>query len=328
MATRTVKRTVGLAVLTALLVFMMSGIICWQAVGADISNPRANFWRTVREGIPGFTKVTTAGHKILIVNSGENWREFRNGFLAPFSQWIIAIALVVMGILYWRMGPDKMKAPRSGVTIQRYAKWERILHWYTAVLFIIMAITGLSILLGRIFFIPVFGHLADSYWLQASKVLHNYCGPLLLIGIFLEFTFWVRYNIPKKMDLDWFKNMGGYIGSRPRPHIGKVNAGEKGWFWLIAIFGTAVGITGVILDFPIWQQTRFTMQVSHAIHAVVAVLFVTASLGHIYMGTIGVEGAFEGMWTGFVDTEWAKEHSDLWYEEQIREQGGKAEASS
>ena len=328
MATRTVKRTVGLAVLLTLFVFLMSGIIYWQAIGADISNPRANFWRTVREGIPGFTKVTTAGHKILIVNSGENWREFRNGFLAPFSQWIIAIALVVMGGFYWRMGPDKMKAPRSGEKVERYHKWERVLHWYTAVLFIIMAITGLSILLGRVFLIPVIGHWVDSAYLQASKVLHNYCGPLLLIGIFLEFIFWVRYNIPKKMDLDWFKNMGGYIGEGPRPHIEKVNAGEKGWFWLIAIFGTTVGITGVMLDFPIWQQTRFTMQVMHAIHAVVAVLFVTASLGHIYMGTIGVEGAFEGMWTGFVDTEWAKEHSDLWYEEQIRENSGKAEASS
>ena len=326
MATRTLKRTVGLVVLGSLLVFLMSGILYWQAIGADVSNPRANMWRTVREGIPGFTKVTTAGHRILIVNSGENWREFRNSFLTPFSQLIIAIALVVMGLFYWRIGPDKMKAPRSGVKVERYVTWERILHWYTAVLFIIMAITGLSLLLGRIFLIPVFGHWADSAYLQASKVLHNYCGPLLLIGISLEFIFWVRYNIPKKMDLDWFKNMGGYIGSGTRPHIEKVNAGEKGWFWLIAIFGTVVGITGVILDFPIWGQTRFTMQISHAIHAVVAILFATASLGHIYMGTIGVEGAFEGMWTGFVDTEWAKEHSDLWYEEQMQQKSEKTEA--
>ncbi|HET6460957.1 MAG TPA: formate dehydrogenase subunit gamma [Syntrophales bacterium] len=328
MATRTVNRTIGLFVLGSVLVLLMSGILYWQAIGADVSNPRANMWRTVREGFAGFTKVTTAGHKILIVNSGENWREFRNGFLAPFSQWIIAIAVVVMGVFYWRVGPDKLKKPLSGVKIERYRQWERVLHWYTALLFIIMAITGLSLLLGRIFLIPVFGHWADSAYLQAAKVLHNYCGPLFLIGIFLEFIFWVRYNIPKKMDLDWFKNMGGYIGGGHRPHIEKVNAGEKGWFWLIAIFGTAVGITGAILDFPIWGQTRFTMQLSHAIHAIVAVLFVTASLGHIYMGTIGVEGAFQGMWTGSVDTEWAQEHSDLWYDTVMREKGEKTEASS
>jgi formate dehydrogenase subunit gamma len=323
MATRTVKRTVGLFVLGTLLVFLMSGIFYWQAIGADVSNPRANLWRVVREGVPGFTKVSTAGHKILIVNSGENWREFRNSFLMPFSQWIIAVALVVMGVFYWRVGPDKLEKPRSGVKIERYTRRERILHWYTASLFVVMAITGLSLLLGRIALIPIFGHWADSAYLQASKVLHNYCGPLLLIGIFLEFIFWVRYNIPKKMDLDWFKSMGGLLGKGPRPHTGKVNGGEKGWFWLMAIFGIAAGVTGVLLDFPIWGQTRFTMQISHAIHAVVAVLFITVSFGHIYMGSLGVEGVFEGMWTGYVDEVWAKQHSDLWYEEKMREKGEK-----
>jgi len=319
MATRTVKRTVGLFVLGTLLVFLMSGILYWQAIGADVSNPRANMWRVVREGFQGFTKVTTAGHKILIVNSGENWREFRNSLLMPFSQWIIAVALVVMGLFYMRIGPDKLEKPRSGVLIERYTLGERVLHWYTAVLFVIMAVTGLSLLLGRILLIPIFGHWADSAYLQTSKVLHNYCGPLFLIGIFIEFVIWVRYNIPRKIDLAWFKTMGGMLGSGPRPHTGKVNAGEKGWFWLIFLFGIAVGVTGVLLDFPIWGQTRFTMQVSHVIHATVAVLFVTASFGHIYMGSLGVEGVFEGMWTGYVDEVWAKQHSDLWYEEQMHE---------
>jgi len=99
-------------------------------------------------------------------------------------------------------------------------------------------------------------------------------------------------------------------------------------FWLILIFGIAVGVTGIVLDFPIWGQTRSTMQLSHVIHATVAVLFVTVSFGHIYMGTEGIEGVFEGMWTGFVDAVWAKQHYDLWYEEKMREKGEKTEASS
>jgi formate dehydrogenase subunit gamma len=167
--------------------------------------------------------------------------------------------------------------------------------------------------------IPIFGHAVVSGFLQASKLLHNYCGPLLLIGILLEFFIWMRYNIPKKMDLEWFKSMGGMLGSGPRPHTGKVNGGEKGWFWLIFIFGIAVGVTGVLLDFPVWGQTRFTMQLSHVIHVTAAVLFVTASFGHIYMGTLGVEGVFEGMWTGFIDAVWAQQHHDLWYEEKMHE---------
>ncbi|MCG6535076.1 MAG: formate dehydrogenase subunit gamma, partial [Syntrophales bacterium LBB04] len=242
------------------------------------------------------------------------------------SPWIIILALAGMGILYVSVGQEKLRKPRSGMMIKRYTLGERLLHWYTALLFIMMAVTGLSLLLGRIILIPIFGYMAVSWYLQASKVLHNYCGPLLLVGIFLEFIIWMRYNIPKKIDLQWFKNMGGMIGHGAIPHSEKINAGEKAWFWIVFIFGMAVGITGVLLDFPIWDQSRLTMQVSHVIHATVAVLFVTVSFGHIYMGTIGVEGAFEGMWTGFVDSVWAQEQHDLWYEEKLRESGEKPAA--
>jgi len=323
MGTQTGKRSIGVLAVAALLLCLFAGIYYWQAVGADVSNPRANFWRVVREGIAGFTKVTTAGHHILIVNSGENWREIRNGLIMRGSQWILALALIGMGLFYFFVGSDKLEKPRSSVKIERFTLGERVLHWYIAVIFIIMAITGLSLLLGRLALIPILGHPIVSGYLQTSKALHNYCGPLLLVGILLAFLIWVRYNIPKRMDLQWFKNMGGIIGHSSRPHAGKVNGGEKGWFWLVVIFGIGVGITGVLLDFPIWGQTRFTMQLSHVIHATVAVLFVTVSFGHIYTGTIGIEGVFEAMWAGSVDAVWAQQHADLWYQEKMREREAK-----
>ncbi|HET6489362.1 MAG TPA: formate dehydrogenase subunit gamma [Syntrophales bacterium] len=325
MSTRTAKRAVGFLVLGTLLVILSSGILIWQAGSADVSNPRANFWRAVRDGVPGYTSVSTPGHHVLILNSGENWREIRNEILIRFSPWLLIAALAVMGAFYWRVGPDRLEE-HTGEKVQRYATWERAMHWYTAGLFVIMAVTGLCLLLGRVLLIPLVGHPIVSGALQASKVLHNYCGPLLLVGFALIFVSWVRYNIPRKYDLDWFKGMGGFLRG-PRPHIGRVNAGEKGWFWIVFLFGIIVGITGVILDFPIWGQSRYTMQVSHVIHATVAVLFVTISFGHIYMGTIGVEGAFEGMWTGYVDKGWARQHSDLWYEEVMRKKGEHPEPS-
>jgi len=325
MGTQTGKRSIGVLAAGALLLCLFTGIYYWQAIGADIENPRANFWRVVRQGIPGFTTVSSQGHKILIQNGGENWREIRNGLIMRGSQWVLALALIAMGLFYFFVGSDKLEKPRSGVKIERFILGERVLHWYIALLFTIMAITGLSLLLGRLALIPIFGHPVVSGYLQTSKALHNYCGPLLLVGILLASVIWVRYNIPKKMDLQWFKNMGGMIGHGSRPHAGKVNGGEKGWFWLVVIFGIAVGITGVLLDFPIWGQTRFTIQLSHIIHVTVAVLFVTASFGHIYVGTIGIEGVFEGMWTGFVDAVWAQQHADLWYQEKIREREAKHE---
>jgi formate dehydrogenase subunit gamma len=39
------------------------------------------------------------------------------------------------------------------------------------------------------------------------------------------------------------------------------------------------------------------------------------SLGHIYMGTLGMAGAYDAMRTGYVDEEWAREHHEYWYNE-------------
>ncbi len=316
MATQKVRRTTSFLALGVLIFVLLSWVFYLQAIGPDASNPQANFWRAVRQGIPGFTTVSSEGHKVLILNSGENWREIRNGLIMRASQWIILLALFAMALFYVIVGKDRLEKPRSGIKIERFTLLERILHWYTALAFIIMAITGLSMLLGRLFLIPIFGHWFVAVYIQGAKTLHNYCGPLLLAGIFVEMLSWMRYNIPSKTDLQWFRNMGGMLGG-PRTHAGRINAGEKGWFWLVFLFGVGMGISGILLDFPIWGQSRFTMQLSHVTHVTLAVLFATASFGHIYVGTIGTEGVFEGMWTGCVDVVWAQQHNDLWYEEIV-----------
>lgn len=317
MTTLTRNKLTGYMVLGTVLVFLLGGAFYLQAIGADQANPRANFWRVVRHGISGYSSTPQQGHTVLIQNGGENWREIRNILIIGISPWVLGLALAAMGLFYLIVGGDKLEQPRSGVMIKRFSLGERLLHWYTALLFIGMAITGLSMLFGRSVLIPGFGHAAVASYLSVSKLLHNWCGPFFLAGVFLEFVIWVRHNIPRKIDLQWYRGMGGMIGNGPRPQTGKINGGEKAWFWLMFLFGTAVGVTGVLLDFPIWEQTRFTMQLSHVIHATVGVLFITASFGHIYMGTLGVEGAFEGMWRGVVDAVWAKQHADLWYEKEM-----------
>jgi formate dehydrogenase subunit gamma len=328
MSTHAVSRTAGILVMGLVFVLLAGGILSWQAGAEDVTNPRANFWRVVREGVAGFTEVASPAHKVLIQNGGENWREIRNGLLVRFSPWVILLMLAALALFYRFVGPEKLDKPRSGLRIERYSLLERILHWYTAVAFIIMALTGLSLLLVRAILLPILGHPAVSVWLQAAKVLHNYCGPLLVVGLALEVVLWMRFNIPEKVDLQWFKSMGGMLGHGPRPHAGKVNGGQKAWFWAVCLFGIAVGSTGIVLDFPIWNQTRLVMQVSQVIHATVAVLFVTASCVHIYMGTVGTEGGFESMWAGSVDVVWAQQHSDLWYEETRRRGEGEPMVSS
>jgi formate dehydrogenase subunit gamma len=307
-------------VLGILFIFLAGGILI--AFAQSQNNPRADFWRAVRNGDPGYTSVASKAQKVLIQNSGQNWREIRNGLLANIAPWILAAVLAVIGLFFAVVGTDRLKEPRSGTQIPRYSLAERILHWITAVLFVLMAITGLSMLFGRAVLIPVMGYSSFSSYLQASKLVHNYCGPFFLAGVVIEIAVWIKDNVPNKMDLIWLKKLGGIVGKGPRPHAGKVNGGEKAWFWIVVIAGLGVGITGLILDFPNFGQSRLTMQIAHIIHASLAVLFIAASFGHIYMGTIGAEGTFEGIWSGKVDASWAKQHQDLWYEEKTGEKIG------
>lgn len=282
------------------------------------ANPRSDTWRAVRQGQAGTTTVDAEAHKVLIQTGGQLWRSIRNGPLAAISPWLIAGVLVIIGVFFLIFGRDKLEEPRSGVMLQRFSLAERILHWVTAALFILLAVSGLSMLFGRAVLIPLFGPAGFAAYMQVGLWVHNFSGPFFLAGVLIEFVVWVRDNIPTRMDLHWFRNLGGLTGG-PRPHAAKVNGGEKAWFWLMVLAGSAVGVTGVILDFPIWGQTRQSMQVAHVIHATVAVLFVAASFGHIYIGTIGAEGTFEGMWRGKVDAVWAKQHQDLWYQEKTGE---------
>jgi len=293
-----------------------------QAAAKQDTNPRANFWRYVREGNQGYTSesgpYTT---DVLIQNGGQNWRELRNGPVASIAPWWLAIVLLAIGAFYVLRGQIRLEHRPSGKTVERWNQSERIVHWYTAVLFIILAISGLSLLFGRAVLIPVFGLKGFSVYAEFSKTLHNYLGPFFIVGVLLEIIAWIKHNIPNHLDWEWLKSWGGMVGKGKHPHAGRFNGGEKMWFWVITTVGVVVCITGLIMDFPNFGQTRETMQLSNLIHGVLAVIWISVSFGHIYIGTIGTEGVLEGMTTGRVSVEWAKQHHDLWYEE-VRRGGG------
>lgn len=290
------------------------------------ANPHANFWGAVREGVSGTTTVQGQERGVLIQNSGQNWREVRNGPVASISPYVFAAVVALIGLFFVIWGRDRLEETPSGETVRRWSLFDRLLHWYTAILFLILAITGFSLLFGRAVLIPVLGLYGFGAYAGWAKVLHNYCGPLFLAGVLLEIAVWIRYNIPRRYDWAWFKNLGGLIGGSS-PHVGRVNAGQKAWFWAVVGFGLAVGASGVIMDFPLFGQTRFVMQVSNVVHSVLATLFVSFSFVHMYMGTLGTEGAFEGMWSGTVSGAFARQHHDLWYEKLV-EKGAAGKPSS
>lgn len=278
-------------------------------------NERANFWREVRGGTPGYSAVSGPEANVLIQNGGENWRALRNGPIFTYVWWMLVAGVAMCVFFYLVAGRIKITNGRAGKTIQRWSAFERTMHWFTASLFIILAITGLSLLYGRTVLIPVLGKDGFAAYAEVAKALHNYLGPLFAIGLLMELVVWVRDNFPNRHDVAWFAKGGGF--GKAHPSAGRMNGGEKAWFWILATVGVAAVLSGLFMNFPIFEQTRNQMQIANLIHIVSGGVLLLGAFGHIYIGTIGSEGALEGMVHGRVDIEWAKQHHDLWYEEKV-----------
>lgn len=290
------------------------------------TNPRSDMWRDARSGESGFT--AQSGPYVtdnLITNSGQNWRQIRGfqedggaGPLITYSGWILLAVLAMISVFFVIRGGVKLEEGRSGMTVQRWKAYERILHWFTALTFIVLAITGLSLLFGRTVLIPLFGHAGFAGYAQWAMYVHNVVGPAFSLSVLAMIVLWARDNIPTRTDVQWFKQGGG-IFTKKHPSAGRMNGGEKAWFWGgVFVLGLIVSISGFILVFPNLEfQTRTIMAWSQVTHAVAALVWIGLFFGHVYIGTLGTEGVLEGMTRGRVDVNWAKQHHDLWYEDLI-----------
>jgi formate dehydrogenase subunit gamma len=313
------------ASLLGLLVFATPLVISWQLTGINPvqaafskdTNPRANYWRAVREGVSGYTAVVGQETDVLIQNSGENWRQTRNGIVTIIGAGLLGFVVVALVVFHLLVGKARLEE-RTGRKVLRWSLFERILHWYVAILFIILALTGLSLLYGRAVLIPVMGLEGFAAYADFAKDSHNYLALFFVAGLVLMLALWVRENFFTRVDWEWFKSGGGYFGKKQHPHAYKVNAGEKVWFWILLVAGLAVMISGLVLLFPNYGFDRPTMQGGLVIHGITSLILVAFSLGHIYLGTLGNEGSFEGMISGEVDEGWARQHHDLWYR-QVQE---------
>ena len=257
---------------------------------------------------------------ILEQPAGRDWRRFHQITL----RWIGAIAilgmLAVLIIFYLWRGMVRIEGGRSGRTVVRFNAFERFIHWMTATCFIILAISGLNITFGKSLLLPLIGPDAFTGWSQWAKYAHNYLSFPFTIGVVAIFLIWLVGNIPNRVDVEWVKRGGGLVG-HDHPPAYRFNAGQKMIYWFVVLGGLAVAISGYLLMFPFYGTGVRGMQIAQIVHGVVAVLFVAVMLAHIYIGTIGMEGAFEAMGTGDVDVNWAKEHHRLWLEQEAARTG-------
>ena len=282
----------------------------------------APLWRDIRSGdINAYqtTQVRGIETNVLIQTEGEVWRQIRNGPITVYGGWLMVVVFLLIGVFYWWRGKIMLHAPRTGREIVRFTAWERFVHWTTAIAFLILAVSGIFMLFGRYVILPLFGYTIFSALTILGKNLHNFVGPLFVVCTILMVVGFLRRNLWRAYDWTWLRRFGDFIRGNHVPS-GKFNAGEKIWFWVgVLILGTVVSVTGLILDFPNFEQGRQTMQTANVIHAIASVIFMAMSLGHIYLGTIGLEGSYDAMRHGTVDETWAKEHHEYWYNEVVGE---------
>src|SRR5215831_10457796 len=273
----------------------------------------AETWRDVRSGKEEYTSIKGRETGVLVQTYGETWRQLKNGWVTPIAGWLIAAVVLLIGAFYRWKGSIKVHGAPTGRLIRRFTPFERYVHWVVAISFSILGVTGLIIMLGKYLLLPVIGYTLFGWLTQLSKHLHNFAGPVFVVSLLMFIVMFVKDNLPRFYDIGWLLKAGGMISGQHVPS-GKFNAGEKMWFWGgVVVLSLIVSASGLILDFPNFDQVRAVMIQANVVHAVAAGAVMAISLGHIYLGSIGLEGAYDAMRYGYVDEAWAKEHHEYWY---------------
>lgn len=303
----------------------------------------ADLWRAIRRGTQGEVASPDPSAGVLIQSEGQTWREVHMQTVPLYGAWTMLGMIVVLALFFALLGRVKIERGRAGVTITRFTMLERAGHWLTAGSFVILALTGLNILYGRGVVLPVIGPEAFSAITLWGKYLHNYVAFAFIAGLVFIFVSWVAHNIPRWADLVWLAKGGGMIVRGVHVPARKFNAGQKIVFWLTILGGASVALSGWALLFPFTTEF-FTatmqgferigidaaswfglppppyapimeQQLNQVWHAIMALFLTTLIIAHIYIGTAGMEGAFEAMGSGEVDLNWAREHHNLWVED-------------
>jgi len=273
-------------------------------------------WKEVRSGAPQVTTVLGRETNVLILPEGQTWRAARVP-IATAGGFLFVFALIVLLAFYLWRGPITVKGPPTGRLIERFTAVERAVHWTVAITFTTLGVTGLVITFGKSVLLPLIGYTLFSWLAILAKNLHNFVGPVLVLALPVLIALFLGKNLFNGRDWQWLVKGGGMFSGEHVP-ADKANAGQKFLFWLLAVLlGLTLCVTGLILDFPNFDQTRQTMQWANGIHLIAATFAVALLAGHIYLGTIGMRGAFDAMRYGYVDETWAKEHHEYWYNDVV-----------
>lgn len=309
---------------SALLLAVAVGLV--QPAAAQQVNPTANsvkeqqFLDALKANrsaeLQGRITIPDAKAATLERPAGREWRAFHQGTMTKVGAVAVLGMLILLVGFYLFRGKVRIEAGLSGQTITRFNGFERFVHWLTAACFIVLALSGLNVTFGKAVLLPLVGPAAFTELSVAAKWAHNYLAWPFMLGVALMFLVWVKDNIPGAGDVRWLMAGGGLVG-KGHPPAKRFNGGQKGIFWIVVLGGAALAVSGVYLLFPATAGGVLNLQFWNMVHGIVAVLMVAAILAHIYIGSIGMEGAFDAMGSGEVDLNWAREHHSLWVEDEM-----------
>jgi len=278
----------------------------------------APFYREVRGGQTQYTTTSAQGREteILVQSWGDTWRRIRNGPVMFYGGWLVVLVLAAIAGFYAVFGPVKVHDRPTGRLIQRFSRADQVVHWTVAISFCTLGLSGLIMFFGKHVLLPVIGYTLFGWLTALSKNLHNFIAPIFIVSVAAMIVLYVKDNLPKAYDLKFLLNAFAVMAKGKHIPTGRFNGGEKVWFWGgVVVLSIIVIWSGLILLFPNFDQTRAVMQEAWIWHASAALLYVSISFGHMYLGTIGLEGSYQAMRSGYVDETWAKEHHQIWYEE-------------
>jgi formate dehydrogenase subunit gamma len=309
--------------------------------GAHGNASDADFWRAIRSGESFTTSLPGDRGGLLIQAQGDTWRTFHNGPLSTYGLWALLGIVALLALFFAIRGRIRIEHGWSGRRIVRFNSVERFVHWLTATCFVVLALTGLNILYGRHVLRPLIGPDLFSSLTLAGKYAHNFLAFGFMIGLVLMVLLWVWQNFPNRYDFVWLAKGGGMFVKGSHPPAKKFNAGQKLVFWLVVLGGISVSLSGLMLMFPLEYKAfgptfgwinRIVgtelpttlapiqeMQLAQVWHAIMGLFLTVVIIGHIYIGTIGMEGAFDAMGSGEVDENWAREHHSVWVRDLERE---------
>jgi formate dehydrogenase subunit gamma len=322
----TLLARIRLVTFVLILLGVAAAPVCAQKLGPDgAPNPDASVTneRTLLEQAPriqGRIDIPDVKASVLMQPAGRTWDYFHEVLLHSAGAIVIVGTIALLALAYLILGRIRIAAGRSGQKVLRFKAFERFSHWLTAVSFVILGLTGLNITFGKILLLPLVGPEIFSDFSQIAKYLHNFTSFAFVAGLVLITVIFFRDNLLARVDVEWVRQGGGFIKSKHAP-AGRFNLGEKMVYWLSVAAGIAVSASGFLLLFPFYGTNIADMQLAQVAHAIIAILFITLILAHIYIGTLGMEGAFEAMGTGEVDLNWAREHHDRWLAEQLEREG-------